>query len=275
MQTFDARANLRQEMPDGGLADRTFAQGNWMISKVLWRGSVCVSLAVLLASCAGGPPVIGGDPNLAVLEGTELPAPQRVDATGVATPYYIGPFDRLVIDVFGVEELSQRDFQVDAAGRISYPLVGVLDVNGKTPSEAESELAQRLKIAHVRDPQVTINLKEAISRVITVEGEVKKPGIYPVVGKMTLMSAVARAEGTGEFTKLNDVVIFRTVGGRRYAALYDLNAIRHGAYPDPEVFASDVVMVGESRARRLFKDILTAIPAAVTPIVIGIDRLSR
>lgn len=246
-----------------------------MNSKDFWRKSLCASLAVLLASCGGGRPVIGGDPNLSVVEGTELAAPHRTDATAIATPYYIGPFDRLVIDVFGVDELSQRDFQVDAAGRISFPLVGVVDFNGKTPDEAERELARGLAIHGVRDPQVTVNLKEAISRVITVEGEVKSPGIYPVVGRMTLMGAIARAQGTVEFSKLNDVVIFRTVHGKRYAALYDLNAIRHGAYPDPDVYASDVVMVGESRGRRLFKDILAALPAAVTPIVIGLDRLSN
>jgi polysaccharide export outer membrane protein len=126
----------------------------------------------------------------------------------------------------------------------------------------------------VRNPQVTVNLKEAVSRVVTVEGQVNKPGLYPVVGRLSLMGAIAKAEGTDEFSKLDDVVVFRTVGGHRYAALYNLDAIRHGAYPDPEIYANDVVMVGESKARRLFKDILSVMPAMITPIVIGVDRLT-
>lgn len=150
-----------------------------------------------------------------------------------------------------------------------------MDVSGLTPAEVEGELATRLRRAHVREPQVTVNLKETLSQVITVEGEVNKPGLYPVVGRLTLMGAIAKAEGTGEFSRLDDVVVFRTVRGQRYAALYNLDAIRHGAYPDPQVYASDIVMVGESRARRLFKDLLAISPALITPTVIAIDRLTR
>jgi polysaccharide export outer membrane protein len=246
-----------------------------MIAGNLGRGAACAMLALLLASCGGGRPVIGGDAQLSVVPGTALPAPQRVDALAAATPYYVGPFDRLTIDVFGIEELSDRELQVDASGRISFPLVGLVQVNGKTPGEVEAELARRLAAAHIRNPQVTVNLKEAVSRVITVEGQVKKPGVYPVVGRLSLMGAIAKAEGTDEFSRLDDVVVFRTVAGQRYDELYDLHANRHGAYPDPDVYASDVVMVGESSGRRLFKDILAVTPAFVTPLVIAVDRLTN
>ena len=165
-----------------------------MVAGNIGRVTVGAMLAALLASCGGGRAVIGGDPHLSVVPGNELPVPQRVDALAAATPYYVGPFDRLTIDVFGIEELSDRELQVDASGRISFPLVGLVQVNGKTPGEVESELAQRLAAAHIRDPQVTVNLKEAVSRVITVEGQVKKPGVYPVVGRLSLMGAIAKAE---------------------------------------------------------------------------------
>lgn len=225
-----------------------------------------------VSACAGGPSRIGGDRQLKVLPGSELPTPDRLDVTANVTPYYVGPFDRLIIDVFGIEELSNREVQVDASGRISFPLAGVVDVSGMSPGELEVELARRLAAAYVRDPQVTVNLKETLSRVVTVEGEVKKPGLYPVVGKMTLLRAVATAEGTSEFAKLDDIVVFRTVEGQRYAALYNLRAIRQGAYLDPNIYAGDVVIVGESRARRLFKDVLATAPAFLTPLVIAIDR---
>lgn len=219
--------------------------------------------------------MIGGDPALKVVSDNEMPNPDRADLISSTVTYFVGPFDRLVINVFGMEELSQVEVQVDGSGRMSFPLAGVINVNGMTPAEIEASLTTRLTAAHLRDPQVTVNLKEALSRVFTVEGQVKKPGVYPMLGELTLIGAIAKAEGTDEYARLDDVVVFRTVRGQRYATLYNLDAIRHGAYADPEIFPSDVVMVGESRGRRLFKDILATTPALVTPIVIGLDRLTN
>jgi polysaccharide export outer membrane protein len=149
--------------------------------------------------------------------------------------------------------------------------VGLLRVSGKTPVEIEQDLVQRLRKAYIREPQVTVNLKEVLSRVITVEGEVEKPGLYPLTGRTTLVGAVAKAEGTTEFSKLDEVVVFRTVGGQRYAALYSLEAIRRGAYADPEIYANDVVTVSFSDRRRFFKDLA----AVAAPLIILIDRVSR
>ena len=100
----------------------------------------------------------------------------------------------------------------------------------------------------------------------------KSRGLYPVIGKMTLMRAVATAEGTSEFAKLDDIVIFRTVNGQKMAALYNLKAIRRGYYDDPEIFANDVVVVGDSTARRLFKDALQIVPLLTTPLIIGLQN---
>jgi polysaccharide export outer membrane protein len=231
------------------------------------RLTIAMCAAAAVASC-GGKPQFGGDPRLNVLPGAELPTPQRMDSAYSATPYYVGPFDRLVIDVYGIEELSNREVQVDASGRMSFPLVGIVEVLGKTPGEIEREMVERLRFAHIRDPQVTINLKETISRTVTVEGEVRKPGIYPVVGRMTLLNAVAKAESTTEFSNLEEVVVFRTVDNQRYAALYNLEAIRRGAYADPEIYAGDLVMVGDDRSRRLFKDALSTVPVLLSPLIL-------
>lgn len=230
-----------------------------------------IFLLVLLGACASNPP-LGGSPAISVVDGGELPPPQRADIVGADRPYLIGPFDRLTIDVFGIEELSEKEVQTDASGRISFPLVGVIEAAGKTPGEVEAELASRLRAAYVRDPQVTVNLKETISQVVTVDGQVTQPGHYPVVGRMTLMRAVATAKGTSEFAKLDDVVIFRTVEGQKFAALYNLGAIRRGAYEDPEVFANDIVVVGDSKARRLFRDFLQVVPLLTAPLVIALQN---
>lgn len=241
---------------------------------LMLRRSTLFALIALLAGCAG-PPQLGGAPGLTVIDAGHMPAPDRADIMAMDRPYLVGPFDKLTIDVFGIEELSAREVQVDASGRISFPLAGVVEVAGKTPGEIEAQLRALLAARFIRDPQVTVNLKETTSQVVTVEGEVKKPGLYPVIGRLTLLRAVALAEGTTEFSKLNQVVIFRTVKGQDLAALYSLKAIRTGGYQDPEVYANDVVVVGDSQARRTFKDVIQIVPLLTTPLIVGIDRFGR
>jgi polysaccharide biosynthesis/export protein len=232
---------------------------------------VVVGLVVflMLAACAGsGTKKLSGSPEIQVVDGTSLPTPDRTDLRGGDRPYLIGAFDKLTIDVFGIEELSTKEVQADASGRISFPLAGIIEAAGATPGELEIIIEERLRARFVRDPQVTVNLKETVSQVVTVDGNVREPGLYPVIGRMTLMRAVATAKGTAEFAKLSDVVIFRTVKGQNMAAIYNLKAIRRGTYVDPEVFANDVVVVGDSQAQRLLKGSLTALPALANPIIL-------
>lgn len=227
---------------------------------VLWA-------AIALAGCSVQP--LGSIPSdVQVVQGTQLPAPERRDLFEQNRPYLIGPFDKLQIDVFGIEDLSKQEVQVDAGGKLSFPLAGTIEASGKTPSELEDLLEARLRGGYIRNPQVTVNLKETVSQVITVDGQVREPGLYPVIGKMSLMRAVATAKGTTEFAKLSDVVVFRTVNGQKMAALYNLTAIRRGNYADPELYANDVVVVGDSPARRLFRDFIAISPFLSTPIVL-------
>ena len=234
----------------------------------------CLLSLVALAGCGARPtlgskvPGVGPTANVEVVQGSALPPPGRSDMFEQNRPYLIGPFDKLIIDVFGIDELSKKEVQTDAGGRISFPLAGIVEAAGKTPAEIESILEERLRGRFVRDPQVTVNLKETVSQVITVDGDVTEPGLYPVIGRMTLMRAVATAKGVSEFARLDDVVVFRTVNGQKMAALYNLKAIRRGLYDDPEVFASDVVVVGDSQSRRLFKDALAILPVVTTPLIL-------
>ena len=103
---------------------------------------------VLLLSACGGRPVIGGDPALSVVPTGVLPAPTQRDYQLETSPYFVGPFDRLIIDVYGVKDLTGREVQVDASGQVSFPLVGLLRVSGKTPVEIEQDLVERLRKAY-------------------------------------------------------------------------------------------------------------------------------
>lgn len=233
--------------------------------------SIIVCFALALAGCASSSGDIGGAPGLEVVQGEALPEPQVADLSANERPYRVGPFDILMIDVFGSKELSEKEVQVDASGRITFPLIGTLEVAGKTPGEVSGLMADRFRGRYIHDPQVSVNLKEIFSQRVTITGEVKKAGVYPIVGRMTLMTAIASAEGWTEFSKKGEVVVLRTVGGQDYAALYDVRAIEKGRYSDPEVFANDVVVVGNSNSRRIFKDFLAATPL-LAPVVLLLDR---
>lgn len=224
--------------------------------------------ALLLAGCATTRPIGENNPSLQVLATGGLPQPSASDQLVAGRPYLVGPFDKLRIDVFGVPELSGRVVQADASGRFSFPLVGEVDANGLAPIQVEARIEDQLRGRYLRAPDVTVNVEQSANSFVTLEGEVVQPGVYPVVGNMSLLRAIATAHGVNEFARLHEVIVFRTVNGQRYAGVYDLAAIRRGSYEDPQIFASDVIVVGDSPARRIFRDVLTAAPLLSTPLII-------
>lgn len=223
--------------------------------------------AVLLApGCASGPRL--DEDATAVRVTSSLPAPD-IDAAPENMPAYrIGAFDTIAVEVFGAEDLG-REGMVESSGTFTLPLIGAVQAAGLTTAELSTQIADKLRGRYVRDPQVTVNVREIRSRLVTVDGAVNQPGIYPVIGDMSLLQAIATARGTGEFAQLDEVVIFRTVEGESMAARFSLSDIRTGRTPDPRVYGNDIVVVGENAARRRFKDIMQAIPilGVFTPVV--------
>jgi len=228
--------------------------------------SVLLILLVALAGCGGRQPLRSTADFTVVSETSELPAPSREDLTAGDRQSLIGPLDTIGVDVFNVPELS-REMQVDAGGRISMPLIGTIDAGGKTARELADQIEEALRGRYVRNPDVTVNIRSSVSQVVTVDGQVVEPGLYPVTNQMTLMRAVASAKGLAEFARVDDIVILRTVEGRRMAGLYNLAAIRQGAYTDPPIYANDVIVVGDSPQRRLFRDFVALSPLLAAPLI--------
>ena len=219
----------------------------------------------LLVGCGRMP--LQSTPQLTVLRDSKaLPPPLRGDLTAEDRPALIGPLDTVQVDVFNVPDLS-REIQVDASGRISMPLVGTIDARGRTSAELAKAVGEALRGRYVRNPEVTVNIKNSVSQVVTIDGQVVEPGLYPVTNEMTLMRVIASAKGLSEFARQDDVVILRTVNGQKLAGLYNIGAIRRGTYVDPAVYASDVIIVGDSPQRRLFRDIVSLSPVLAAPLV--------
>jgi polysaccharide export outer membrane protein len=225
--------------------------------------------AVLIAGCVSGPNggKIGETGQVQVVNTDSLPEPVANDALGQTRLYRVGPLDVLIVDVTGIEDMTDREIVVDNAGRISIPQAGSIVAAGNTPEQLAEGIEARLRENFMRDPQVSVNVKEANSQFVTVDGQVLEPGNYPVLGDMTLTRAVASAKGLNEFAKQDDVVVLRSVNGQRYAGVYNLAAIRRGNYHDPEIYANDVVVVGDSSTLRRMKDLITIIPALTSPLI--------
>ena len=193
----------------------------------------------------------------------DLPPPSLADGYLGVPAYTVGPFDKLTVSVFGVPDVS-GDVTADAQGRVSVPLAGTVEAAGKSPTELAEMITVRLR-SYVRDPQVTVNVKEAVSRTFTVDGAVKDPGVYQANGNLSLMRAIATAKGTTEDADLSDVVIFRKVDGKSMAALYNVAAIRRGAYADPAIYPNDLIVVGDSPTSRMIRSLA---PILATPLVL-------
>lgn len=223
------------------------------------RIGVTILAAVTLAvgGCGGGPTLDGS--SRAVTVASALPPPdQAINATDFSN-YRIGPLDTIAVEVFGATELK-REGAVDAAGNFAMPLVGTVQAGGKTPGELSDLITAQLRGRYLKNPLVSVNIIQARGQMITIDGAVRQPGVYPVVGKMSLQQAIATARGADEIANLNKVVVFRTVNSQKMAALYNLKDIRAGRFADPQVYGNDIVVVGENATRRFFKDLTSSFP---------------
>ena len=138
----------------------------------------------------------------------------------------IGPRDVLEVSVFKVPELS-KVVQVSEAGTINYPLAGEVQAGGRTAREIEQDLTKLLGKKYLQNPEISVFVREYNSQRITVEGAVKKPGVYPIVGGMSLLQATATAGGF-EDTAEQTVILIRQSGGKRSIGKFDVGQIRDG-----------------------------------------------
>lgn len=176
-----------------------------------------------------------------------------------STDYLLGPLDVLDIEVFGVKDLT-RTVRISAGGQFSMPFVGVVDASGKTIAELETQIAKQLSANYLENPQVTVYVKEYNSQRVTVEGAVKKPGVYALTGRTSLLQMIAMSEGLEEVANPGGVVIYRTIESKRSAAVFDIRKIRAGELVDPEVLGNDLIVVDVSGGRSNLRDAVWLAP---------------
>lgn len=212
------------------------------------------SIAACLAIAACAPKSIQLPSDAAAY--TQLAA---ATATTEGQVYRIGDGDGLKINVFQEPDLSLSDAVVDVNGNITVPLIGDIPAIGLTTAELAAELTGQLR-RYVINPQVTVAITRSVAKRVFVEGDVNKAGVFPLEGKVTLLGALAMAEGTTEIADTRQVLVFRTVNGQRYGAKFDVDAIRGGAAEDPRITSQDVVVVGTSSRKEWVRNLIQLSP---------------
>jgi polysaccharide export outer membrane protein len=195
--------------------------------------------------------------------GQTPPSAQNLAApiVSLGKEYRIGPNDLLEIDVPDLErerdrwDSPKRTVRVNAAGAISLPLIGAVVVAGLTALQAEGHIAERYSEKYLQNPQVSIFIKEFTTERITLDGAVVKPGIYPLMGEITLLRALALAGGFGPIADSNEVMLFRdNAQGVRQFAVFDVDKIRAGKTDDPAIKGGDLIVVQRDANRKMLKD---------------------
>ncbi len=170
--------------------------------------------ASALAGCANGP--IGGSSD----------AMQQ--SAAAAQAYHLGTGDKIHIAVFNEDNLS-GDYTVAPDGKITLPLAGGVQAAGLTVPQLQQSVSTTLKNGFVQDPNVTITASDL--RPYYILGEVNKPGKYGYSSDLTVLNAVATAEG---FTYRADM-----------SAIY----IRHASEPaekEVELTSTTAVLPGDT-----------------------------
>lgn len=122
--------------------------------------------------------------------------------------YVLKPLDEIEINVLGQPEMS-RKFTVGPDGKITFPLIGEVEVKGRTLSEVASLLKEKLKI-YIPITDITVNLATSKSVSVYIFGEVKSPGEYKFSEQPTLIKLIAAAGGPTQNANLSKIEIIKS-----------------------------------------------------------------
>ncbi len=176
-------------------------------------------MTLLLSACAA--------PSALTSDAGEIQAQRPIEE------YKLGTGDKVRVLIFNEPTLS-GEFAVNSGGALSLPLIGDVVAAGKTTSALKSQIEAGLANGYLRDPKVSIDVLSF--RPFYILGEVSKPGEYPFSSGLTILNAVATAEGYTYRAEKRVVYIRREGASEEHA---------YRASPDLRVQPGDTIRVGE------------------------------
>ncbi len=249
------KQEIARKLPTTPIGAAKFARVALILACVAWLGGCGGSLSSNIQQN-----------SFATTPAAQSAAKLTAGATPGNSAYKIGPLDVLSVQVFKVPDLT-KDVQVADDGTITYPLTGAVPAAGKTARQLERDLVEKLGEKYLRDPQVTVFVKEYNSQRITVEGGVRTTGVYALKGKTTLTQALAMAGDVDSTIASGDIVIFRTIDGKRSAARFDFDEIRSGKIEDPDLQPGDVIVADTSATKVALNNVLKVLPLATSAAI--------
>ncbi len=161
-----------------------------------------------------------------------------------AQDYRLGPDDVLEITVYREDELY-REIRISSNGSISFPLLGEVKAEGLTTYELEKALEAKLT-KYLKKPQVTVFIKEYST--ISVTGQVKEPGSFPLRGELSVLEAIGLARGFTDIAAQNKVKILRMENGEKKTLTVKVGEIskKGDKSQDVPLKRGDIVFVPES-----------------------------
>jgi len=161
----------------------------------------------------------------------DAPKPKPEPANQAVLAYRITLTDLLRVDIYQEDDLKTMS-RVDAKGNINLPLVGEVRVAGLTVSDAQKAVENAYRDGrYLRDPQVTINIESYASREVSIQGQVRSPGRYPlpIETNMTVLELVTKAGGFTDTAKGTAVNITRvTADGKKQVFTIDVDSLIKG-----------------------------------------------
>lgn len=200
---------------------------SWKSARARGRIGVLCALVVSVTGCtSGGGPAYTPPPTV------------HHDST-------LGQGDTFTVTVYGQKELS-GDYRVSSDGTIDFPLVGPVSVQGKDQSQVANAIRTALREKEIlKDPHVSVMVKEMESKRVTVVGSVDKPGSFNVTNGMTVVQVISLAGGFTQLANQNGTIVTRRVDGKMKRFKVPVERITEGRAEDVEVQAGDTIYVPE------------------------------
>lgn len=204
-----------------------------------------VCCAVLLAACSGQQAVKDATVQKQIFQQDVLQGMEQVRA---AQTYKLQPGDLVEIQVFREDNMS-RTLRISGKGTVTFPLVGVITIAGRSLEEAEQELGERLT-QYLKNPQVSMLVKEYGNKTVYVLGQVKKPAAIqiPPEKPLTVLEAITSVGGFTDIANTSKVRVLRMNNGQQTAMDVDVTQItKQGDKSlDISLMPGDVVFVPQS-----------------------------
>lgn len=163
-----------------------------------------------------------------VMVAAEVPDAIVVPPVVTNNDYRLGPED--VIDVFVWKEpdLSTNGLVIRPDGKVSLPLAGEIEATGKTADQLSKDITDKLQ-KYVNGPNVNVVVKQINSLKISVLGEVRKPDVYKIKNRLTVMDAIAMAGGFTDLARPTRIVVLRNTGQGQQRFRVNLKAVTEGS----------------------------------------------